>query len=143
MKKILHWFNAAGLLAGVFFVLVSSPAPAEKLPLDDRGRPIQVLKFGGPLVTQSITYDNISRRGASPDYVFESGSVGTTIVRIYCNSDAHVTIETSLDAIQNATTQDTPIAADVYQDVTITSSNDRFAVVRQTADGTCWFTPLE
>ena len=104
----------------------------------------------------TITYDGTTRAGASFDQgsgagttfpaatsVFDPGKIGTSIIRIWCDTDAHVAIEISRDSVPTATTRDTPISAGVAAFVKIASSNDRFAVIQKSAAGTCWFTPLE
>ena len=130
-----------------WIVFPTSAYPAggpQTLPLDRTGRPIMVLKFGPSMY---ITYDGSSRAGISFDgsanSVFNSGQVGTSIIRIWCDTDAHVMIETDVTAIPSATTRDTPISAGLPAYASIAASNDRFAVIQRTAAGTCWFTPLE
>lgn len=148
MKKwTLAALLAALLLGGTF------EAKAQKLPLDDRGYPIPVLRFNigterFGVVTLTITYDATSRGGTSPDHLFGGtvsgrGKVGTMVIRIACDTDAHVRIETSVDALATATTRDAVVFASVPAFVKIIASNDRFAVVQKTASGSCWFTPLE
>ena len=143
MKKLTFAVLLAALLAYVPWGAKAAGGP-QTIPLDRTGRPIMVLKFGPAMY---ITYDGSSRAGISFDgtaeSVFDSGQVGTSIIRIYCNTDAHVTIETDVNAIPTATTRDTPIAAGLPAFAKITSSNDRFAVIQQNAAGTCWFTPME
>ena len=143
MKKLTF-----AVLLAVFLLVGLRDAHAaggpQTLPLDRTGRPIMVLKFGPAMY---ITYDGSSRAGisfdGSADSVFNSGQVGTSIIRIWCDTDAHVAIETNVGAIPTATTRDTPISSGVAAFVKIASSNDRFAVIQKSSAGTCWFTPLE
>ena len=154
MKKLTFAVLLAALLSWPY--VVQAAGGPQTLPLDRNSRPIMVLKFGdGGTGTMSITYDGSSRAGASFDLgsgaggtfplstsVFDPNRPGTSIIRIYCNSDAHVMIESSRDRIPTATTRDTPIAAHLPAYTAIQASNDRFAVIQQSSGGTCWFTPL-
>jgi hypothetical protein len=158
MKK----WTFAVLLAAVALlswkpIVAEAAGGPQTLPLDRNSRPIPVLKFGPfGTATMVITYDGNSSVSASNDQgsgagssfgsadaVFNAGRIGTSIIRIYCNTDAHVAIETSRDRLPVATTRDTPVAAHLPAYVAIAASNDRFAVVQQNSAGTCWFTPLE
>ena len=148
MKKLTFAALLAVLIFGVNF-----GATAQKMPLDDRGYPIPVLRFNigterFGVATLTITYDATSRGGTSPDHLFGGtvsgrGRLGTMVIRIACDTDAHVRIETSVDALATATTRDTLIFAGVPSFVRIVGSNDRFAVVQKNSAGSCWFTPLE
>lgn len=158
VKTLIPW--AVMFLTGAWLLLFQMPAHAaggpQTIPLDRNSRPIPVLNWAlGTTGTMNITYDGTTRAGSSFDRgsaagtvfpnagsVFDSGKIGTSIIRIYCNTDAHVAIEASRDAIPTATTLDTPIAAHLPAYVAIQASNDRFAVIQQNAGGTCWFTPL-
>lgn len=148
MKKLTFAALLMAMVLGVSF-----GANAQKLPLDDRGYPIPVLRFNigterFGVVTLTVTYDATSRGGTSPDHLFGGtvsgrGRLGTMVIRIACDTDAHVRIETSIDALATATTRDAVVFAGVPAFVRIVASNDRFAVVQKNASGSCWFTPLE
>jgi len=155
MKKLTFAALMAALLVWPYFGAVAAGGP-QTIPLDRNSRPIPVLNFGlSGTGTMTITYDGTTRAGASFDIgsaagtvfplstsVFDSGKIGSSIIRIYCNTDAHVAIEVSRDSIPTATTRDTPVAAHLPAYVAIQASNDRFAVIQQNSAGTCWFTPL-
>lgn len=139
LRRILIGAGAAAVLGGIIFALLPeiSPAVAERLPLDNAGRPVEALRFG---TTRFATVDSTS---TSIDSVFENGSVGTSIIRIACDTGAHVSIETSLDATPTATTADVLVPANIPEWVKITSSNDKFAVIRASSNGGCWFTLMD
>ena len=157
MKKLTFAVLLAAAALFSYRPIVAHAIGPQEIPTDRRGLPIPVLKFGlSGSGTMYITYDGTTRAGISfdqgsgagttfpaADSVFNSGKRGTSIIRIYCNTDAHVAIETSRDAIPTATTRDTPIAAGLPAFAKIASSNDRFAVIQQNSAGTCWFTPME
>ena len=159
MKKLAF----AALLAALLWIPIYAHAGGpQEIPTDRRGHTIPVLRFHSIGTAEdghsimSITYDSSSRAGASFDLgsgagsvfplstsVFDPGKVGTSIIRIWCDTDAHVMIETSRDRIPTATTRDTPVSAGVAAFVKIQASNDRFAVIQKSSAGTCWFTPLD
>lgn len=68
-----------------------------RLPLDDRGNPVQVLKFGD---VRSIAFDATATTIAS--------AVGSSIVRLFATQMCHVLFGAS----PTAATTDTPLAAD-------------------------------
>ena len=155
MRKLTFAVLLATLLSWPY--VAHAAGGPQTLPLDRNSRSIPVLRFGdGGTATMTITYDGTTRAGASFDRgsaggsvfpaatsVFDSGKIGTSIIRIWCDTDAHIAIETSRDSIPTATTRDTPVSAGVAAFVKIAASNDRFAVIQKNSAGTCWFTPLE
>ena len=143
MKKLTFAALLAALLSWPLLVGAAGP----ELPLDRKGYPIPVLKFApSGSGTMYIPYDGTTRAGLSNDAsasaFLGNGTRGTMIIRIWCDTDAHIAIETDSTAVPTATTRDTPVTAKVSAFVKITSSNDRFAVIQNSATGICWFTPL-
>lgn len=98
-----------------------------RLPLDDRGHPIQVLKFGD---VRSIAFDATATTIAS--------AVGSNIVRLFATQMCHVLFGAS----PTAATTDSPLAADTPEYVQAAPGTDVVSVIGTltTATARLWVT---
>jgi len=98
-----------------------------RLPLDDKGNPIQVLKFGD---VQSVAF--------GPTATTISAAVGSSIVRLFATQLCHVLF----GANPTVATTDSPIAADTPEYVQAAAGVDIVAVIGTvgTATARLWVT---
>lgn len=85
-----------------------------RLPLDDKGHPIQVLKFSD---VQFIAFDGTATAIGSV--------VGSNILRLFATQMCHV----ALGASPTAATTDTPLAADTPEYVQASPGSDLVSVI--------------
>ena len=98
-----------------------------RLPLDDRGHPIQVLKFGD---VRSVPFSTTATNIASV--------VGSNIVRLYATEFCHVLFGAS----PTVATTDTPLAADTPEYIQAAAFSDFVSVIgtQPTATARLWVT---
>ena len=98
-----------------------------RLPLDDRGHSIQVLKFGD---VQSVAFSTTATTVA--------GTANTNIVRLFATQMCHVVFGVS----PTAATTDSPIAADTPEYIQIAAGVDIVSVIGTVASATArlWVT---
>ncbi len=85
-----------------------------RLPLDDKGNPVQVLKFGD---VQSVAFDATATTIAT--------AVQSSIVRLFATQMCHV----FFGASPTAATTDTPLAADTPEYVQAAAAVDLVSVI--------------
>ncbi len=98
-----------------------------RLPLDDRGHPIQVLKFGD---VQSVAFDGTATTIAAV--------VNSSIVRLFATEMCHVLFGSN----PTAATTDSPISADTPEYVQAAPGQDTVSVIGAdtTATARLWVT---
>ena len=98
-----------------------------RLPLDDHGHPIQVLKMGD---VRSVAFDATATTIASV--------VGSSVVRLFATQLCHIL----LGASPTAATTDTPLAADTPEYVQAAPETDFVSVIGTltTATARLWVT---
>lgn len=93
------------------------------------GSPIHALR---PNTVQSVAYT------ATAGTITNPVGANTTVVRVYCTSDAHI----AFGAAPTATTNDTPIAADAPEYFRVTPGVDKISAVQQSAGGSLYVTEM-